>query len=206
MKVGYVRVSKNDGSQSTSMQRDALIEYGVLDENIYEDLASGAKDDRPGLEACLKALRADDELVLYRIDRLGRKTHSMITLLHSLAQRSVSIRVLNGYGEIFSSSGPAAQLVTTVMLAVISYERDVLIERTKHGLQAARARGRIGGRKFAMTPSMLRRAQHGMASRDTNVGNLCDELRISRQTLYRLVGPTGELRPDGERLLAKAGK
>lgn len=204
MKIGYARVSTTD--QTTNMQRDALISYGVDPANLYEDYASGAKNDRDGLTACLKALRAGDELVLYRIDRLGRTTHSMIVLLNDLAERGVSLKVLNGYGEIFSSSGPAAKLITTVMLAIISYERDVLIERTKHGLQAARARGRMGGRKFSLTPSMLRRAQAAMRHRDTNVGDLCAELGITRNTLYRLVSPAGELRPDGEKLLKMSGK
>lgn len=206
MKIGYARVSKSDGSQVTDMQRDALISYGVLPENIYEDHASGAKAEREGLTACLKALRAKDELVLYRIDRLGRTTHAMIALLNELAERDITLKVLNGYGEIFSSSGPAAKLVTTVMLAVISYERDVLIDRTFHGLAAARARGRIGGAKPKMTPAKLRLAQASMGKPETIVGDLCKEIGVSRQTLYRMVTPTGELRPDGEKLLKAAGK
>jgi DNA invertase Pin-like site-specific DNA recombinase len=92
------------------------------------------------------------------------------------------------------------------MIAISSYERDVLIERTKHGLAAARARGRIGGAKPKMTPAKLRLAQASMGKPETIVGDLCKEIGVSRQTLYRMVTPTGELRPDGEKLLKAAGK
>lgn len=202
MKIGYARVSTHD--QNTDMQMDALVEAGVRIEDIYQDTASGKKDDRPALLACLKALREGDTLVIWKLDRLGRDLRHLINTVHDLTNRGIGLKVLAGHGASIDTTTASGKLVFGIFASLAEFERELIRERTVAGLQAARARGRVGGRKFALTPSGLRRAQAAMAHRDTNVSDLCVELNITRATLYRLVGPTGELRADGEKLLAKA--
>jgi DNA invertase Pin-like site-specific DNA recombinase len=188
------------------MQMDALVEAGIDPANIYQDVASGKREDRPALTSCLKALREGDTLVIWKLDRLGRDLRHLINTVHDLTNRNIGLKVLAGHGASIDTTTASGKLVFGIFASLAEFERELIRERTVAGLQAARARGRTGGRKFAMTPSMLRRAQHGMASRDTNVGDLCRELGITRNTLYRLVSPDGQLRPDGEKLLTKAGR
>lgn len=206
MLIGYARVSKADGSQVTDLQRDALIAHGVLPENIYEDHASGKKEDRPAFLACMKALRENDVLVVWKLDRLSRSLSHLVNTVNELNERRVGLRVLTGQGAAIDTTSAAGRLVFGIFASLAEWEAAQIRERTMAGLQAARARGRNGGRKFALTPSGLRRAQAAMAHRDTNVADLCAELKITRNTLYRLVSPAGELRPDGEKLLKMAGK
>jgi len=202
MLVGYARVSRADGSQVTDLQRDALLAAGVEAAAIWEDRASGAAAERPGLEACLRALRAGDVLVVWKLDRLGRSLLHLVGLVGDLAARGVGLRVLTGEGAALDTTTPAGRLVLGLFAALAEFERDLIRERTMAGLAAARARGRRGGRAFAMTKAQLRLAQAAMADRATGVAALCAELGISRATLYRHVAPDGSLRPQGQRLLA----
>lgn len=204
MKIGYARVSTHD--QQTDLQMDALVEAGVRIEDIYQDVASGKKDDRQALIACLKALREGDTLVIWKLDRLGRDLRHLINTVHDLTNRGIGLKVLAGHGASIDTTTASGKLIFGIFASLAEFERELIRERTLAGLQAARARGRNGGRKFALTPSGLRRAQAAMKYRDTNVGDLCQELGIARNTLYRLVSPTGELRPDGEKLLKMATK
>jgi DNA invertase Pin-like site-specific DNA recombinase len=204
--IGYMRVSKADGSQITDLQRDALAAAGVDPAHLYEDLASGRRDDRPGLAACLKALRAGDALVVWKLDRLGRDLRHLVNTVHDLTARSVGFRVLTGQGAQVDTTTAQGKLVFGIFAALAEFERELIVERTKAGLASARARGRHGGAPFKMTPAKLRLAMAAMASRDTKVGELCAELGVTRQTLYRHVGPKGELRPDGRKLLERKGR
>lgn len=203
--VGYVRVSKADGSQTTDLQRDALLAAGVGAEAVYEDRASGKRDDRPELAACLKALRPGDTLVVWKLDRLGRDLRHLVNIVHDLTERGIGLRVLTGQGAAVDTTTATGKLVFGIFAALAEYERELIRERTIAGLASARARGRTGGRPYKMTPAKLRLAMASMGRPETRVGDLCDELGISRQTLYRHLSPTGELRPDGQRLLARAG-
>ncbi|MBK8753000.1 MAG: recombinase family protein [Candidatus Competibacteraceae bacterium] len=202
MLLGYLRVSKADGSQTTDLQRDALTAAGVRPEHLYEDLASGTKDDRPGLAAGLKALRAGDVLVVWKLDRLGRNLRHLVNTVHDLNKRGIGLKVLTGQGAAIDTTTPQGRFAFSLFAALAEFERDLIVERTQAGLAAARARGRNGGRPYTMTPAKLRLAQAAMGQPETHVGALCAELGITRQTLYRHVGPKGELRPDGEKLLA----
>jgi DNA invertase Pin-like site-specific DNA recombinase len=202
MLLGYLRVSKADGSQTTDLQRDALQAAGVPPEQFYEAFASGAKDDRPGLAACLKALRGGDVLVVWKLDRLGRNLGHLVALAEELKQRGIGLKVLTGHGAAVDTTTPAGKLVFGIFAALAEFERELIVERTQAGLAAARARGRCGGRPYKMTAAKLRLAQAAMGQPETRVGELCKELNITRPTLYRHVGPRGELRPDGEKLLA----
>ncbi|NKJ08988.1 recombinase family protein [Rhizobium sp. SG741] len=201
--IGYARVSKADGSQVHDLQRDALAKAGVEAENVYEDSASGKKDDRPGLAACLKALRRGDTLVVWKLDRLGRDLRHLVNLVDDLTKRNIGLKVLAGEGASIDTSTANGRLVFGIFAALAEFERALIIERTKAGLAAARARGRNGGRPFKMTAAKLRLAQAAMGQPETKVGDLCTELGITRQTLYRFVGPRGELRNDGEKLMQR---
>jgi DNA invertase Pin-like site-specific DNA recombinase len=203
MFVGYMRVSKADGSQTTDPQRDALVEAGVDDERLYEDRASGRRDDRPGLAACLKSLRAGDTLVVWKLDRLGRDLHHLVNAVHDLTARGIGLKVLTGQGAAIDTTTAAGKLVFGIFAALAEFERELISERTIAGLASARARGRTGGRPFTMTPAKVRLAMASMGKPDTKVSELCKELGISRQTLYRYVSPDGEARPAGARVLAR---
>ncbi|WP_267389801.1 recombinase family protein [Sphingomonas sp. GC_Shp_3] len=200
--IGYVRVSKADGSQVIDLQRDALAKAGVdLEHHLYTDAASGKRDDRPGLEACIKALRHGDTLVVWKLDRLGRDLRHLVNLVGDLTRRDIGLKVLAGEGASIDTTTANGRLVFAIFAGLAEFERELIVERTKAGLAAARARGRTGGRPFKMTPAKLRLAQAAMGKPETKVAELCVELGITRQTLYRFVGPKGELRSDGQRLL-----
>src|ERR1051325_11150935 len=104
MLVGYVRVSKADGSQVTDLQRDALLVAGVAPQHIYEDTTSGKRDDRPGLAACLKALRAGDTLLVWKLDRLGRDLRHLVNTVHELTTRAIGFKVLTGHGATIDTT------------------------------------------------------------------------------------------------------
>ncbi len=200
--VGYMRVSKADGSQILDLQRDALLSAGVDPAHLYEDHASGKRDDRPGMAAMLKALRQGDTLVVWKLDRLGRDLRHLVNTIHDLAERGVAFKVLTGHGASIDTTTPAGKLVFGIFAALAEFERELISERTKAGLASARARGRKGGAPFKMTPAKLRLAMAAMGKPETVVGQLCKELGVSRQTLYRHVGPDGSLREAGQRLLS----
>lgn len=202
MLIGYMRVSKVDGSQNLDLQRDALLAAGVLPEHLYDDWASGKSDDRPGLSACLKALRPGDTLIVWKLDRLGRNLRHLVNTVHELAEKGIGFKVLAGQGAQIDTATPQGKLVFGLFAALAEFERDLISERTKAGLASARARGRKGGAPYKMTPAKLRLAMASMGKQETHVGDLCKELGITRQTLYRHVAPDGTLRKDGVELLA----
>jgi len=203
MKLGYVRVSKADGSQALDLQIDSMIEAGVDTKNIYRDQASGKKDNRPGLESCLKALRENDTLVVWKLDRLGRDLKHLVNTVQDLAERGIGFKVITGQGADIDTTTASGKLVFGIFAALAEFERELIRERTMAGLKSARARGKKGGRKFHLTKGQVRLAQASMKNKNTNVSELCRELGISRQTLYRYLGPDGELREYGKQVLGE---
>lgn len=201
MLIGYARISKTDGSQNLDLQKDALIQNGVLIENIYEDQASGKKDNRSELESCLKALREKDVLVVWKLDRLGRNLKHLVNTIQDLAKRNIGFKVLTGQGANIDTTTANGRLIFGIFAALAEFEAELIRERTMAGLAAARARGRNGGRKFALTKSQIRLAQASMSSRDTKVSDLCKEIGVTRATLYRYVSPEGKIRPHAQKLL-----
>ena len=201
MTIGYIRVSKADGSQVLDLQRDALIAAGVATEHLYEDFASGTKDERDGLNACLKALRPNDMLVVWKLDRLGRNLKHLVNMVDNLNSHNIGLKVLTGQGAQIDTTTSQGKLVFGIFAALAEFERDLIVERTNAGLASARARGRKGGARYKMTPAKLRLAIASMGTTQTHVGDLCRELGITRQTLYRHVSPSGEIREDGKKLL-----
>ena len=153
MLIGYARVSKADGSQRLDLQRDALTAAGVETEAIYEDCASGKRDDRPGLEACLKALRACDTLVVWKLDRLGRDLAHLVAVVSGLADREVGLRVLAGQGAVIDSATATGRLVFAIFAALAEFEHELIRERTRADWPLpAKGDGRAGGSSRSPRP------------------------------------------------------
>jgi DNA invertase Pin-like site-specific DNA recombinase len=201
MLIGYARVSKSDGAQNLDLQIDVLKKQGVQEDYIYTDLASGKKDDRPGLQSCLKSLRAGDTLIVWKLDRLGRNLRHLVSIVHDLNEKGIAFKVLSGQGANIDTSTPNGKLIFGIFAALAEFERDLISERTKAGLAAARARGRKGGAKHVLTKAQVRLAQAAMRNKETVVSELCKELGITKPTLYRYVSPDGELREYGKKVL-----
>ena len=143
----------------------------------------------------------NDTLVIWKLDRLGRSLHHLVNTVNNLSERGVGLKVLTGTGAQIDTTTPAGRLSFGIFAALADFESDLIRERTMAGLAAARARGRKGGRKFALSKTQVRMAQAAMANRDTSVSELCKELGIRPVTLYRYVDPNGELRDYGKRVL-----
>lgn len=204
MLIAYARISKSDGSQTLDLQTDALLESGVLPNNIYHDKASGKKEERAGLESCLKSLRSGDTLVVWKLDRLGRSLKHLINIVQDLVTRKVGLKVLTGQGANIDTTTANGKLIFGIFAALAEFERELISERTKAGLASARARGRKGGRKFQLTKSKVRLAQIAMKNKETSISEICQELGgITKQTLYRYISPDGELRDYGRKVLDK---
>jgi len=200
MLVGYVRVSKSDGSQTLAPQRDVLIAAGVEPDRIYSDLASGRKDDRPGLNACLKALQPGNTLVVWKLDRLGRDLKHLVNTVEELRGRKIGLKVLSGAGAQIDTTTANGRLFFGIFAALAEFERELIAERTCVGLAAARARGRLGGRPRKMNRSTLTMAMNAMADPENNARAVAKQLGITTTTLYMYVNGDGTLKPAGQTL------
>lgn len=163
MLIGYVRVSTND--QNTALQRDALERSGC--ELIFEDKMSGRTAERPGLKKLLKRLSPEDTLVVWKLDRLGRSMRNLVILVEELKQRSVNFRSLT---DSIDTSTPMGRFFFHVMGALAEMERELIVERTRAGLVAARAQGRIGGRRPKLTPEQWAQAGRLIAAGESPEG------------------------------------
>jgi DNA invertase Pin-like site-specific DNA recombinase len=174
---GYARVSTVD--QDLRVQLDALEAAGC--DRVFTDKASGGTRERPGLDAVLAVLEAGDELVVTRLDRLGRSVADLVHIVIDLGERGVEFRSLI---EGFDTTTSGGKLLFHVMAAIAEFERELIRERVNAGLAAARARGRIGGRPRVMTPEKARVARDLNAS-NTPVTTIAAVLGVSRATVYR---------------------
>ena len=179
MLIGYARISTED--QKLDLQRQALEEAGC--ERIFEDTAGGAAE-RPALRAALDHLRAGDTLVVWRLDRLGRSLKDLIAHAESLRTQGVGLRSLK---EAIDTDSSAGKLVFHIFGALAEFERALIRERTRAGLAAARARGRIGGRRKRLDEDRRRHAVELYRSRQRTVKEICALVGISRSTLYAYV-------------------
>jgi DNA invertase Pin-like site-specific DNA recombinase len=179
MYIGYARVSTDD--QNLDLQRDALNSAGC--EQIFTDQVSGTKARRPGLEQALSHLRADDTLVVWRLDRLGRSLRHLIDTVTDLQETGIGFKSLTESIDTTTSGG---KLVFHIFGALAEFEREIIRERTQAGLQAARARGRHGGPKYKLTEKQVEIARQLWKSQ-TPVNEICQTLGISRATFYRYV-------------------
>jgi DNA invertase Pin-like site-specific DNA recombinase len=175
--IGYARVSTGD--QTLDLQRDALREAGCID--IYEEQASGARVARPELSAALRACRAGDMLVIWKLDRLGRNTKHLIEIAEDLAQRGIGLKTLTGF-EIDTST-PHGRLALQMFAALAEYERALIQERIHAGIAAARARGRQGGRKPKL--SAEQQLAQEMARGGMAITTIAQTLHCSRHTVYK---------------------
>lgn len=196
-----MRVSKQDGSQCFDLQRDALIAAGVAPERIYKDLASGRKDSRPGLEACLKSLQPKNTLVVWKLDRLGRDLKHLINTVDNLRKQEVGFKVLSGTGAQIDTSTSNGRLCFGIFAALAEFERELIIERTRAGLAAARARGRKGGRPRKMTRTTIKMAMTAMSDPKSVAADVAKQLSITTTTLYTYVNGDGSPKAPGQALL-----
>lgn len=180
--LGYARVSTED--QSLDLQVDALNKAGCY--RVFSDVASGAKTARPDLDRLLDQIRPGDTLVVWRLDRLGRSLAHLVAMVNDLAKREVKFASLT---EGFDTSTAGGELVFHIFGALAQFERRLIQERTNAGLAAARARGRFGGRKHALTPVQANIARTMHASKQHTVAEIAQTLRVSRATIYRALEP-----------------
>ena len=201
MLIGYVRVSKADGSQTLEPQRDALLAGGVDPSRIYEDLASGRHDARPGLTACLKALQPGNTLVIWKLDRLGRDLRHLVITAEDLRSREIGLKVLTGAGAQIDTTTANGRLAFGIFAAFAEFERELITERTRAGLAAARARGRLGGRPRKMDRSTLQMAMAAMSDRKAVAAEVAKRLGITTTTLYHYINGDGTPKAPGQALL-----
>ena len=180
--LGYARVSTN--GQELQLQTDALLKAGVPKKLIFLDKVSGAKTARPGLDDCLGQLREADTLIVWRLDRLGRSVRHLIDLVDQLRHRKIGFKsICDGAIDTTTASG---ELIFNVFASLAQFERRLIQERTKAGLESARARGRLGGRKpISPDDPRVQTAKTLHADRKMPVADICTTLKISRATLYR---------------------
>lgn len=200
--IGYMRVSKADGSQVLDSQRDALIAAGVEENRIYSDMQSGSRhDNRPGLQSCLKSLQPGNTLVVWKLDRLGRNLKDLINIVEELRNQDIGFKVLTGQGAQIDTTTSHGKLVFGMFAALAEFERELIIERTKAGLAAARARGRMGGRPRKMDVDTLQMASSAMKDQGVVATKVAQRLSISTATLYEYVNGDGSLKEKGRKLL-----
>ena len=185
MKIGYCRVSTED--QSLDLQKDALSKAGC--EKIFEDKISGAKAKRPGLNTLLEFARADDTIVVWRLDRLGRSMKDLISLVSGLEEKGIQLASLTESIDTSTSSG---KLFFHIFGAIAEFEKNLIIDRTRAGLAAARARGRKGGRPKLLDKSKRELAVKLYHAREKTVKEICDLMGISKPTLYKYIEASNE--------------
>jgi DNA invertase Pin-like site-specific DNA recombinase len=185
VKVGYIRTSKKD--QNPQLQRKDLLAAGC--EKIFEEQISSRKAERPQLRAALEYVRKGDALVVWKLDRFGRSLQELIELVRGLKERGIEFVSLR---ESIDTTTPGGKLVFHVFGAVAEFERDLVLERTVAGLEAARARGRRGGRPRALDESKARLARRLKAEGEHSVEEICSMLGVGRSTLYRYLAEEDE--------------
>ena len=187
MRVGYMRVSSDGDRQSTALQRDALIAAGVDTRHLFEDKASGARDDRPGLKSCLEFLKAGDTLVVWKLDRLGRSLPHLLAIVAGLRDTGVAFRSLT---EGMDTTTPHGELLFHIFGALAQYERALTRERVQAGLAAARRRGRRGGRPTVIQREKLEAVIAALEGGATKAA-VCRTFGIARSTLLDTLARAG---------------
>lgn len=184
--IGYARVST--GNQDAQLQRDALTEAQCA--KIFEDVASGKNTNREGLGKALDYMREGDTLVIWKLDRLGRSTKDVLTIAEDLHGRGVGLRILTGTLAGTYSPRGEGKFFFTMMVAFAELERDMIIDRTRAGLAAARAQGNVGGRPTVVDKHTLFVAR-GLRAEGKPMAAIAKELGVSRATLYRHLDQDG---------------
>ena len=177
MLIGYMRVSTED--QSTSLQKDALLKQGIDDRNIFTDTISGASDKRDGLDKALSYLQSGDTLVVWKLDRLGRSLAHLIEIITSLKSRDVSFVSITEGMDTTTASG---ELFFHIFGALAQFERNLIQQRVKAGLEAAKIRGRVGGRPRAIDNEKLEEIKKAL-SNGSSKASVCRTFNVKRSTL-----------------------
>jgi DNA invertase Pin-like site-specific DNA recombinase len=175
--IGYARVSTDD--QNLTLQLDALKKDGCT--RVFTDKVGGARLDRPGLNEALSHLRAGDTLVVWKLDRLGRSVKGLVDLVNTLEAREVHFRSLT---DGIDTKTPAGRFFFHIMASLAQMERELIVERTRAGLAAARKLGRVGGRKRRMTDNKIKAARR-LLTGGTPPRDVAENLGVSVPTLYR---------------------
>lgn len=177
----YIRTSTTE--QNSALQRDAIAAAGIAEKYVYADEGvSGSLANRPRLDALLDRLDDGDEVVVWKLDRLGRNTRNVLELIETLKNKGATFRSLT---EVISTGGPMGEAMLTIMTAFAQLERDTLIERTRAGLESARALGRLSGRPPKIDAKLLERIRKLVASGDYTRAEIAEMVQVSRATLYR---------------------
>lgn len=176
MNIGYARVSTQD--QNPELQLDALRQSGC--EEIFHEKMTGKLRERPELANCLRTLRKGDVLIVWKLDRLARSLKDLVEIIQDLNERGVGFRSLT---ESIDTTSPGGRLVFHIFGALAEFEHDLIRERTKAGLQAARARGRKGGRRPAMSEADVKKAAAMLLDPDMTKKEVAEHFRVSRTTL-----------------------
>jgi DNA invertase Pin-like site-specific DNA recombinase len=180
MYIGYARVSTHE--QNLALQQDALTHAGC--KKIVVDRVSGTVAERPGLTQIKELLRAGDTLVVWRLDRLGRSIKDLITWVSWLEHEEIGLKSLH---EVIDTTSPTGKLTFHIFAALAEFERQLIQERTQAGLNAARARGRVGGRPKVLAPGKRQRAVELYQAKQLTVKEICEMMGISKPTLYAYV-------------------
>lgn len=192
-------MSTTEGKQLLDRQFDALNEAGCT--KIFTDMASGINSNRPGLSDCLDYLIPHDVLVVLDLDRLGRLASELVALIDDLAKKDIGFKAINSPMDTTTSAGRA---FLQIQAAFSEMECNIIRQRVKEGLIAARARGRMGGRPRVMTVERLRYAQHLMQDQNLSIPAICKELGdIPSSTLYHYLTAKGELKKAAQQLMNK---
>ncbi len=178
--LGYICVTSKD--QKLTSQKDALREHGC--DKIYTDKVSGAKAERPGLDRMLRNAREGDTIVVWKLDRLGRSLKHLVELAEELNQRGIGLKSLNDPIDTRTAQG---KLVFNIFAALAEFERGIIRERTNAGFSAARARGRMGGRRPGLSEDAKRKARvaESFYKEGMPVNQIAEDLNISKATLYK---------------------
>ena len=184
MLIGYARVSTDD--QNLDLQRDALRKAGC--EKIYEDRISGANAARPGLALAMEVARATDVIAVWRLDRLSRSLHDLILLARKLDEAGIGLMSLQ---EKIDTSSSGGKLIFHMFGALAEFERNLIRERTQAGLNAARARGRKGGRPKSLDPAKRQVAVKLYGEKQHTIAEICRIMGISKPTLYNYLAEAG---------------
>ena len=181
MEIGYARVSTKE--QSLFLQEDALEKAGC--KKIYREHIGGGKIDRPVLKEMITQLRKGDIVVVWKLDRLGRSLRDLVKLISSFEKSGIAFKSLN---DNIDTTTPAGKLTFHIFAALAEFERDIISSRTKAGLEAARARGRKGGRPKGLSKKAqdkARLAESLYKEKERSISEICDHLHITKPTLYR---------------------
>ena len=199
MKVGYARISTDD--QKLDLQSDALQGEGCS--KVYKDIASGGKAERKGLFDAIKFMRKGDTLVVWKLDRLGRDLKHLIHVTDDLRKRDIGFKVLTGQGANIDTTTANGKLIFGIFASLAEFERELISERTMAGLQAARARGRLGGRPRKMDKHTLKMAMSAMSDKNSVASAVAKRLGITTATLYTHVNSDGSLKEKGAKIMQK---